>query len=468
MVSFYNFISHQPDRESFQHNSVGTPKVQGARFAKAVLRNSQAKGSTRWHSLESRSTPTNWLCFAPTGHHLSGPGQGYARQQCLAFLVFDHHPPTGPDMSTLKRTALYDWHVEHGGRMVDFAGWELPVFYETGAIEEHHATRTSVGLFDIDHMGQLDVVGPDAVAYVDHLVSSDMTTIPLGGAKYGLLCHDDGTVIDDVIVYALAPDHMMIVVNAANRDVDLAWVEVHAEGRDVTITDRSDALEMIAIQGPNAVQLVDAVTDSHVASVERFSSTTIELFGTLALLGRTGYTGEDGVELYIEGGVVDVWTGLLARATELGIDAAAIGLGARDSLRFEPGYPLYGHELSREINPFEARLSWAVDLTDEAGADKDFIGSDALRDIKAAGITRRLETLTMIDKGVPREGSVVVDADGNELGPVVSGMFAPTADVFACNAFLPREFGEVGTELAIDIRGRQKKAAVAKRPLYRL
>ena len=128
----------------------------------------------------------------------------------------------------------------------------------------------------------------------------------------------------------------------------------------------------------------------------------------------------------------------------------------------------YGHELSREINPFEARLSWAVDLTDEAGADKDFIGSDALRDIKAAGITRRLETLTMIDKGVPREGSVVVDADGNELGPVVSGMFAPTADVFACNAFLPREFGEVGTELAIDIRGRQKKAAVAKRPLYRL
>ena len=371
-------------------------------------------------------------------------------------------------MSSLKRTALYDWHVEHGGRMVDFAGWELPVFYETGAIEEHHATRTSVGLFDIDHMGQIDVIGPDAAAFVDYLVSSDMTSLELGGAKYGLLCHDDGTVIDDVIVYRLADEHLMIVVNAANRDVDLAWVDEHASGRDVTVTDRSDDLEMFAVQGPNAVRLVDAVTNSDVAAVERFSSAKIELFETKALLGRTGYTGEDGVELYVEGGVVDVWTGLLARAGELGIDATAVGLGARDSLRFEPGYPLYGHELSRSINPFEARLSWAVDLTDIDGADKDFIGAAALRDIKASGITRRLETLTMIDKGVPREGSIVVDADGNELGPVVSGMFAPSADVFACNAFLPREYGEVGTELAIDIRGRKKAAVVAKRPLYRL
>lgn len=370
-------------------------------------------------------------------------------------------------MTSLKRTALFDWHVANGGRMVDFAGWELPVFYETGAIEEHHATRNSVGLFDIDHMGQLDVEGPDAIALVDHLVSSDASTLAVGAAKYGLLCHDDGTVIDDVISYRLGEEKVMVVVNAANRAVDAEWFQEHAANFDAVVSDRSDELEMIAVQGPNAVALVDAVTDADVAAVERFSSQRIDLFGTSALLGRTGYTGEDGVELYIEGGVVDVWTGLLERAAELDIAATAIGLGARDSLRFEPGYPLYGHELSRQINPFEARLGWAVDLVDADGNEKDFVGALALRKIKDQGLARRLETLTMIDKGVPREGSIVVDADGNELGPVVSGMFAPTADVFACNAFLPLDQGAVGNELAISIRGRQKAAVVTKRPLYR-
>lgn len=371
------------------------------------------------------------------------------------------------DTPELQRTALFDWHVANGGRMVDFAGWELPVFYQ-GAIDEHHATRSSVGLFDIDHMGQIEVVGPQAVAAVDHLVSSDMTELALGHAKYGLLCAADGGVIDDVIVYRTGEDTMFVVVNAANRATDLAWIIENTSDCDVTITDRSSELAMIAVQGPNAVGLVDAAAGGGVQDLERFTSGTIELFGAKAMVGRTGYTGEDGVELYIDGSVVDVWTGLLNLAAERNIDAMAIGLGARDSLRFEPGYPLYGHELSRDINPFEARLGWAVDLTDSAGDNKQFIGSNALRSIKEAGITRRLETLVMIDKGVPREGSKVIDPDGNELGPVVSGMFAPTADAFACNALIPRSHGDVGTELAIDIRGKAKKAVVAKRPLYRL
>lgn len=376
---------------------------------------------------------------------------------------------TNPDDTPeLQRTALFDWHVANGGRMVDFAGWELPVFYEAGAIDEHHATRNSVGLFDIDHMGQIEVVGPEAVTAVDHLVTSDMTELALGHAKYGLLCAPDGGVIDDVIVYRTGEDTMFVVVNASNRATDLAWIVEHSADRDVTVTDRSSDLAMIAVQGPNAVALVDAAAGGGASELERFTSDTIELFGAKAMVGRTGYTGEDGVELYIDGSVVDVWTGLLELAAEKGIDAMAIGLGARDSLRFEPGYPLYGHELSRDINPFEARLSWAVDLTDEAGNDKQFIGADALRSFKEAGVSRRLETLVMIDKGVPREGSMVIDTDGNELGPVVSGMFAPTADGFACNALLPRKYGEVGTELAIDIRGKAKKAVVTKRPLYRL
>lgn len=390
------------------------------------------------------------------------------RLACFRFCTTCGADMTSPDNAEpLKRTPLFDWHVANGGRMVDFAGWELPVFYE-GAIEEHHATRSSVGLFDIDHMGQVEVDGPDAIATVDRLVTSDMTTLPVGHAKYGLLCAEDGGVIDDVIVYRTGETTMFVVVNAGNRAIDLAWIQQHADGHDVTVTDRSDALEMIAIQGPNAVALVDAVSGGAVSPLERFTSARIDLFGTTALVGRTGYTGEDGVELYIEGGVVDVWSGLLDRAAELDIDAMAIGLGARDSLRFEPGYPLYGHELTREINPLEARLSWAVDLNDAAGNTKPFLGSKALGTIAEQGITRRLETLVMIDKGVPREGSTVVDADGNVLGPVVSGMFAPTADVFACNAFLPRSHGAVGTELAIDIRGKAKAAAVAKRPLYRL
>lgn len=374
--------------------------------------------------------------------------------------------PTPTEPAALLRTELFAWHVANGGRMVDFAGWELPVFYE-GAIDEHHATRSSVGLFDIDHMGQIEVTGVEAVALIDHLVTSDMTTLPLGHAKYGLLCADDGGVIDDVIVYRTGADTMLVVVNAANRETDHAWVTTAAEKFDVTVTDRSDALEMIAVQGPRAVELVNLAA-AGVAGVERFTSSRIDLFGTSAMVGRTGYTGEDGVELYVEGGVTNVWEGLFALAEERGIPAKPIGLGARDSLRFEPGYPLYGHELSRDINPLEARLSWAVDFTDDSGNEKNFIGAAALRSVAEAGITRRLETLTMVDKGVPREGSTVVDVDGNTLGPVVSGMFAPTADVFACNAFVPRTHGAVGTELAIDIRGKAKKAVVAKRPLYRL
>lgn len=368
----------------------------------------------------------------------------------------------------LKQTELHAWHVANGGRMVDFAGWELPVFYETGAVEEHKATRASVGLFDIDHMGQVEVRGADAISVVDTLVTSDMTTLATGQAKYGLLCRQGGGVIDDVIVYRTATDTMLVVVNASNRATDLAWIEEHADGHDVVVTDRSTELQMIAIQGPNAVALVDDAAGGGVRSLERFTSTRIELFGATALVGRTGYTGEDGVELYLDGGVEDVWGGLFGLAAERSIDAMAVGLGARDSLRFEPGYPLYGHELSLDINPFEARLSWAVDLVDSSGNAKTFVGSDALVAIKEAGVTRRLETLVMIDKGVPREGSTVIDDDGNALGDVVSGMFVPTADVFAANAFLPREHGAVGNQLAIDIRGRAKTAEIAKRPLYRL
>lgn len=344
--------------------------------------------------------------------------------------------------------------------MVDFAGWELPVFYESGALAEHHGTRSSVGLFDIDHMGQIEIAGERALTVVDRLVTSDIAGLTIGSARYGLLCNDDGGVIDDVIVYRLAADAFLVVVNAANLATDFEWMSSQTDG--AAIVDRSDELEMMAVQGPNAVALVDKAAGGGVAGLERFTSGRIELFGATAMVGRTGYTGEDGVELYVEGGVVDVWTGLLGLAAEQGVDAMAVGLSARDSLRFEPGYPLYGHELATDITPFEARLGWAVDME---GAE--FIGREALAAQRENGITRRLETIVLHDKGVPREGSLVLDEDGAELGVVVSGMFAPTADVFAANAFLPRTHGAVGTPVVIDVRGRQKSASVTKRPLYR-
>ncbi len=360
----------------------------------------------------------------------------------------------------LRHTALHSWHVANGGRMVDFAGWELPVFYETGALAEHHGTRESVGLFDIDHMGQVEVSGSDAEIVVDRLVTSDMAGLEVGGARYGLLCNEDGGVIDDVIVYRLGPERFLVVVNAANRAGDLDWISTHSGS--ATVVDRSDELEMMAVQGPNAVALVDGAAGGGVAELDRFNSARIELFGATALVGRTGYTGEDGVELFLDGAGPEVWTGLLDLAEAEGVAAVAAGLSARDSLRFEPGYPLYGHELAADITPLEARLSWAVDFD---GAD--FIGKGALERQKEDGITRRLETIIMEDKGVPREGSAVLDREGNELGVVVSGLFAPTVDVFAANVFLPRSHGEVGTELVVDVRGRRRTARVAKRPLYR-
>ncbi|MGI9608381.1 MAG: glycine cleavage system aminomethyltransferase GcvT [Acidimicrobiales bacterium] len=363
--------------------------------------------------------------------------------------------------SELQRTALHDWHVDHGGRIVDFAGWALPVFYETGALAEHHGTRGSVGLFDIDHMGQVDVVGPDAVAAVDRLVTSDVAAVPIGSSTYGLLCNEEGCVIDDVFVYRTGINALMVVVNASNRIVDREWIVANTAEHDCVVTDRSDPLEMIAVQGPNAIDLMDAAVPG-VSELDRFGIREIEIFGRSALVGRTGYTGEDGVELYIEGGVVDVWTGLLDLASSRSIDALAVGLGARDSLRFEPGFPLYGHELGLDINPFEARLSWAVDLDGVS-----FIGKEALVAAKATGLSRRLETIVLTEKGVPREGTPVLDADGTQVSEVVSGMFAPSADVFAANVFLPRHLGDVGTPVAVEIRGSAKSAEVVKRPLYR-
>lgn len=365
----------------------------------------------------------------------------------------------------LKLTNLHAWHVENGGRMVPFAGWEMPVQYPTGPIEEHRATREAAGLFDIDHMGQMEVRGPEAEAFVNYLVTYDVRQMEQFQAHYSLMCYPDGGIVDDVFVYKLPdPDggeqpYFFIAINADNRAKDVTWAQTHALGFDVTVTDISDETYMLAFQGPKAPEILDRLTPENLIDVPRFSAVSATIFDDVdVLFGRTGYTGEDGYELYFPAEhAVKVWTGILAAGEADGV--LPVGLAARDSLRFEPCMPLYGHEISADISPIEARLSFAI------GFDKDFIGRDALLKIKLERPARILVGFEMVDRGMPRDGYSIAH-EGEEVGSVTTGMFAPTSQRYLGMAYVPRALAKLGTEFDIMIRGKAKKAVVVKRPFY--
>jgi len=365
----------------------------------------------------------------------------------------------------LKRTNLYDWHVTHGGRMVPFAGWEMPVQYPTGPIEEHRATRESAGLFDIDHMGQMVVRGPDAEAFVNWLATYDVQEMAYNDAHYSLMCYQDGGIVDDIFIYKLSDpqveDHpyFFIAINADNRAKDVAWAQAQAVNFDVTVTDISDETYMLAFQGPKAPEILNRLTKVDLEEVPRFTSTTDTIFDDVEVLfGRTGYTGEDGFELYFPAEqALKVWEGILAEGADDGV--LAVGLAARDSLRFEPCMPLYGHEISPTISPIEARLSFAVGFT------KNFIGRDALLKIKLEQPSRQLIGFEMVDRGVPRHGYPIA-YEGNVIGEVTTGMFAPTSQRYLGMAYIPRDLAKVGTDIDVVIRGKTQKAVVVKRPFY--
>jgi len=322
-----------------------------------------------------------------------------------------------------------------GAKMAPFAGFDMPISYPLGSVEEHLVTRRSVGLFDIDHMGQVEVTGPGADAWVSGLVSARILDMKDGDARYSLLLNDRGTVIDDLFIYRLPP-------------------------ADVRIDDRSAETYMIAVQGPRAIELLDLLSDRKISDFPRFTSGNAKVLGVPCLVGRTGYTGEDGVELFFPAESAEaLWTGLIAEGAKRGIETQAIGLAARDSLRFEAGMPLHGHELSQDISPLESGFKWACDM------EKEFIGKAAIEKLAAAGVTRKLVGLT-VTGGVPREGYEVQDASGKKVGAVVAGMFCPTAKVFAANAFVEPGAGKIGTALAVAIRGKPAPATVVKRPLY--
>lgn len=368
-------------------------------------------------------------------------------------------------MADIKRTALYDWHVANNGRMVPFAGWELPVMYAPGPNKEHEVTRTIAGLFDIDHMGQMEVRGPDAEAFVNYVVTYDVRKMTMNEAHYGFFCYADGTVVDDLFVYKLPDEkagggkaYFFLAINASNREKDVAWVKAHVGGFDVEVKDISDETYMIAFQGPKAPEILDRLADADLVSVPRFSATVCNLVGVPAILGRTGYTGEDGFEIFVHvDSAVKVWEAIMKEGAAEGV--MPIGLAARDSLRFEACMPLYGHELSDSITPVEAGLNFGVSY------DKNFIGRDALLKQKLEKSGRVHVAFELVDKGVAREHYPVAK-DGKEIGIVTSGMFSPTTKKYLGMALIERGYGAKDAEFDIIIRGKPVKAKVVKKPFY--
>jgi len=359
-----------------------------------------------------------------------------------------------------KRTALYDRHIAAGAKMVDFAGWELPIQYPTGPKEEHLIVRRTAGLFDIDHMGQIMVSGPDALAFLQRMLTANIAAIAHQQAGYALMCYSDGAVVDDAFVYNLDSQYM-IVANASNVGKDERWLRWHSRPYEVTIENISSATHMLALQGPKAAAILSALTgDSSSINLAHHACQKLELFGTTIILGRTGYTGEDGFELYMPvEQAVCAWDALIEAGKPFGL--APIGLAARDSLRLEPCMPLYGQELGPDRTPIQAGLGWAISFS-----KGNFVGRDALAKERLEGPAEKLVAIQMLDPGVPRHGYTVVH--GLEaVGEVTSGIYSPTLDAFIAMAYVPRRLAAVGTEIGVSIRGKARRAIVVKKPFYR-
>jgi aminomethyltransferase len=350
--------------------------------------------------------------------------------------------------TALRRTPLLERHQAAGAKLVPFAGWEMPVQY-TSVKDEHLAVRSEAGVFDVSHMGQIETSGPRATAFLQRLLTNDVEQVPVGGAQYALLLREDGGVLDDLFSYRLEPDRWLTVTNAANHVKDLAWFERQAASFDgVTVTDRADDYAMLAVQGPLAREIVGALSDSPLPV--RFTIGERQLAGGMALVAGTGYTGEDGVELLLDGtDAPRVWDALVRRG------ARPIGLAARDTLRLEVNYHLYGNDLMEDRGPIEAGLGWACK------EDTGFIGADAVRAMRERGPSERLVAFTM-DSGIARQGNPVAGG-----GEVTSGTMSPSLGLGIGMAYVPADRAAEGTSLQIDVRGKMRAATVRAKPLYR-
>ena len=359
----------------------------------------------------------------------------------------------------LKRTPLYQAHVATGARMVPFSGWEMPVQY-AGIIEEHRTVRRAVGLFDVSHMGEFEVEGAGALAALQSLTTNDVAALEIGHIQYSVLCYPSGTIVDDLTVYRVGADRYMLTVNAGNIDKDWAWVtEQTREVKDARWRNASEGTGLIAVQGPKAEALVGHVADQDVTKIGYYRFARGAVAEVPALISRTGYTGEDGFELYAPADrTARLWEALLDAGRADGV--APIGLGARDTLRLEMKYALYGNDIDETTNALEAGLGWVV-----KPAKGDFIGREALEKIRAEGVPRKLVGLEMIERAVARHGYPILK-DGRPVGTVTSGSYGPSVDRYIAIAYVSTALAGVGTELAVEIRGQAKAARVVKTPFH--
>ncbi|WP_141431632.1 glycine cleavage system aminomethyltransferase GcvT [Bacillus sp. 03113] len=364
-------------------------------------------------------------------------------------------------MSLLKRTPLFEVYKKYGGKTIDFGGWELPVQFSS-IKEEHEAVRTKAGLFDVSHMGEIEVKGEDSLLFLQKLMTNDVSKIQNGGAQYTAMCYEDGGTVDDLLVYKLADEDYLLIVNASNIEKDYEWLQSHVEG-NVTLNNISAKTAQLAIQGPLAETILQKlVGETTLKEIGYFKFLNeVKVLDKTALVSRTGYTGEDGFEVYCQSeDAVFLWDAILEAGKEEGI--LPCGLGCRDTLRFEATLPLYGQELSKGISPLEAGIGFAVKVNKEA----DFIGKEALKNQKEKGLSRKLVGIEMIDRGIPRHGYPVFIGE-EQIGEVTTGTQSPTLKKNIGLALLSKEHSEIEDTVEVEIRGKRLKAKVIATPFYK-
>ncbi|AEG61489.1 glycine cleavage system aminomethyltransferase GcvT [Desulforamulus ruminis] len=361
-------------------------------------------------------------------------------------------------MADMKVTPLYNVHQRAGAKMVEFGGWLMPIQYE-GILKEHQAVRTAAGLFDVSHMGEIEITGQEAASFIQRMITNDLTRLSPGGALYTPMCHPGGGTVDDLLVYRLEDHRYLLVVNASNVAKDYQWLKDHApEG--VKVTDVSESTVQLALQGPLALKILQKLTSVNLSEIKYFYFVHGPVEGVPCLISRTGYTGEDGFELYFAAEQAEkVWQAILDAGVEEGVKP--VGLGARDTLRFEACLALYGHELSDSISPLMAGLGWTVKFN-----KGEFVGRENLLKEKEAGISHKLVGLEMLDRGIPRQG-YPVNREGREVGWITSGTFAPTLGKNLGLAYVLAQWAEIGSELDVVVRGKPLKARVVPKPFYK-
>jgi len=362
-------------------------------------------------------------------------------------------------MENAKKTALFTSHEKYGGKVIDFAGWALPVQYK-GIIPEHEAVRNAAGLFDVSHMGEVEVIGKDAFAFVQNLVTNDISVLEDNQVMYALMCYEDGGVVDDLLVYKFTKDYFYLVINASNVDKDFNWMVSNKGDFNITLENISLKVSEVALQGPKAQEILQKLTDTKLDEVKFFCcKRDVLIAGVKCLISRTGYTGEDGFEIYSDNdNIASVWDRILEAGKEERI--MPCGLGCRDTLRFEATLPLYGNEISKDITPLEAGLGYFVKLKKE-----NFIGKDALVKQKEEGLVRKLVGFEMKDKGIPRHGYEVA-VNGQVIGFVTTGYFSPTLKKNIGLALINAEYTELGSNINIIVRNKPLKAEVINKKFY--